>query len=116
MSDYLEPIIFGLAMAFPVVFFPIMLIKWPKIGLGMLAGYLIIYIPFTVAGRYVVANHGGNDWGEDWLPKYMMFEYQSPSGRTKSDLTTLGAVYWPCILADNLLWHRSSGDDRSIGG
>ena len=109
MSGYVYPILFLLALAFPLVFFPIVFIKKWKVGLGVFVGYLIVYLPFTLAGNYAVTNHGGRDWRDEWLPKHMKFEYRAPSGRAKSDLTILGALYWPCILLDNLIWHRGSG-------
>ena len=111
MLDYLYAFTFVAALILPVVYFALIWRKWPKVGLVSLAVYLIGYVPLTLLGTYTVANHGGSEWTHEWLPKYLMIEYTSRSGRTKSDITLAGAVYWPCIFIDRLVWHRTTTAD-----
>ena len=111
MPDYLYAFIFVAALVLPLVYFPVIWRKWPKVGMVSLAVYIISYVALTLSGGYAVANHGGSDWRREWLPKFLMVEYTSASGRTKSDLTLAGAVYWPCIFIDRLVWHRTSVAD-----
>lgn len=70
--------------------------------------YLVSHVPLTLSGVYTVANHGGSDWRREWLPSFLMVEYAALTGRTKTAITLVGALYWPCILADRFLWHRTS--------
>ena len=111
MIEYLHAFVFVAALALPLVYFAVVWRKWPKVGIVSLALYLISYVPLTLSGAYTVANHGGSDWRREWLPKYLMIEYTSPAGRTKSDITLAGAVYWPCIFTDHLVWHRTTTTD-----
>jgi hypothetical protein len=108
MLDYLNALAFVAALALPLVYFAVVWCKWPRVGLVSLALYLFSYVLLTLSGAYAVANHGGNEWRREWLPKFLMVEYASPSGRTKSAITLAGAVYWPCILIDRLVWHRTA--------
>ena len=111
MLDYLYTFAFVAALAFPVVYFAVVWRKWPKVGIVSVGVYFVSYCVLTLSGEYAVANHGGNDWRREWLPKFLMTEYVAPSGRTKSDITLAGAFYWPCIMIDRLLWHRTSEEN-----
>jgi hypothetical protein len=109
MKDALYAIAFALALAFPLLVLGVVVFKrWLKLGAGLLGLYVAIYIPLSVGGQYVVANHGGNDWRREWLPRGLAFEYVSRSGRSRTDLTLVGAVFWPCLFFDHLFWHRTS--------
>jgi hypothetical protein len=108
MLDYIRAFAFVAALALPLVYFAVVWRKWPKVGMVSLAVYLISYLPLTLSGAYTVANHGGSDWRREWLPKFLMVEYAAPSGRMKTDVTFFGTLYWPCILVDRFLWHRTS--------
>lgn len=107
MIDEMNSFVLFAALLLPVGCLPLVIRQWPKVGLSLLALYVIIYIPLTVSGKYVVANHGGADWQREWLPKALMVDYRGFSGRTKAGLTLAGALYWPCILLDRFLWHRT---------
>jgi hypothetical protein len=108
MSNHLQTILLVAALALPVVFFPVAWRKSPRLGRSSLMAYLLSYLLFSLAGTYAVANHGGSDWTREWLPRGLMIEYHGACGRAKSDLTLVGAVYWPCILCDRLVWHRTT--------
>jgi hypothetical protein len=79
--------------------------KRRKIGMVLFLVYVFTYIPFSMAGRYVIANHGGSDWRREWCPPYLMYEYRII--RPKIGITRYGMVYLPCILFDRLIWHPS---------
>jgi len=81
--------------------------RWKKVGATIFVAYLVTYIGLSLAGRYAIANHGGNDWTREWCPKGLVYDYISPAGRSKTDFTLAGAAFWPCILIDHLLWHRT---------
>ncbi|MBW3637386.1 MAG: hypothetical protein KY445_13135 [Armatimonadetes bacterium] len=80
----------------------------------ILALYPAIYLPFSLAGRFEGANHGGRDWRVYWCPRGLMEPYRKVSsmgnrqfkGRQKVRHTPLGTFFWPLIGLDNLLWHR----------
>jgi hypothetical protein len=111
MCDYLHPFTFVAAVSLPVVYFATVWRRWPKIGMLSLAVYLVIYALLTLSGAYTVANHGGSDWRREWLPKFLVVECMAPSGRTRTTTTFVGAMYWPCIFVDQLLWHHTTADD-----
>jgi hypothetical protein len=106
--DFFYAFIFVAALGLPVVFFAVVWRKSRKAGVISLAVYLVSYVFLSVNGGYAVANAGGNDWRGEWLPKFLMVEYTAPSGRTNTEMTFGGAVYWPCLLIDRIVWHRSS--------
>ena len=108
MLDCIRAFAYLAAFALPVVYFALVWRRWPKVAIGSLAAYLISYLPLTLSGVYTVANHGGSDWTREWLPRFLMVEYAGPTGRRKTDVTIVGALYWPCILVDRFLWHRTS--------
>ena len=111
MFDQLYSLVFAASLALPIAYFSVVWGKWRKVGIVSLAVYLISYVALTLSGGYAVANQGGSDWRREWLTRFLMIEYRSASGRTKSDLTLAGAVYWPCIFIDRLIWHRTSVAD-----
>ncbi len=88
--------------------FPVLLAKRKKTGAMLLCFYVVTYVIFSLNGRYVVANHGGMDWRREWCPKYLVVEYVSYAGRAKTAFTVLGTFFWPCIVLDQFLWHRTS--------
>jgi len=83
-----------------------------KNGIVLLLVYVAAYVPFSIAGRYVIGNHGGSDWRREWCPQYLVYEYRAMSGRTRTACNALGVVYWPCILLDRCLWHP--GDKYNV--
>lgn len=97
---------FVAALAVPLMYFALIRRKWPRVGLISLALYVVSYFLMTISGTFTIANHGGNDWRCEWIPKYLMTQYTGLSGRPKSGITLAGAVYWPCILIDRIVWHR----------
>lgn len=111
MADYFKSVLFVCALASPLVIFPLLIRKFRKTGISLLIVYLGIYFGLSLSGGYVVGNHGGNDWRRQWCPKFLVKEYDSFSGRTKTSLTTVGAGFWPCIVLDRLLWHRTTEAD-----
>jgi hypothetical protein len=108
MIDCIRGFAFLAALALPPVYFAVVRRKWPQVGMVSLAVYLISYLPLTLSGVYTVANHGGSDWRREWLPRFLVVEYAAPTGRTRTHMTIAGALYWPCILADRFLWHRTA--------
>ena len=108
MSGSFYAFIFVAALALPVVFFAVVWRKSRKAGFIALTVYLVSYFLLSVNGAYTVANRGGNDWRREWLPKFLMVEYTARSGRTKTEMTLGGAMYWPCLVIDRVFWHRSS--------
>lgn len=111
MTDYLYTFAFVAALASPLVYFAVIWRKWPKVGIVSAVVYVVSYGVLTLSGGYAVANHGGSDWRREWLPKLLMTEDVAPSGRTKSDITFIGAFYWPCMVIDRFVWHRPSAAD-----
>jgi hypothetical protein len=77
--------------------------KRNKIVIVLFLVYAGTYLPFSIAGRYVVSNHGGNHWTRDWCPRHLVCEYRIVRPKTK--YTAPGIVYLPCILLDRWLWH-----------
>lgn len=105
-----EAILFFAALLFPFAFFWVVWHKWQRFGAVLLAVYVLSYLPFTLAGRYVIANHGGSDWRREWVPKFLVVAYLGLAGREKTRFTLGGAAYWPCILLDHMMWHRTFTD------
>ncbi len=87
--------------------------RWTRLGLGVLAGYLLSYVLMSLGGHPIVANHGGSDWRREWCPRFLVEAYVAFSGRTRTTLTPLGMLYWPCICVDHLLWHRTRAESPS---
>ena len=108
MFDFFYAFMFVAALALPLVLFGLIWRKSRKAGVISLMVYLVSYFFLSVNGEYVIANRGGNDWRREWLPKFLVVEYTAPSGRTKTEMTLGGAMYWPCLLIDRMGWHRSS--------
>jgi hypothetical protein len=79
-------------------------------ALSVLVLYIASYAWFSAQGEYIVANHGGSDWRRDWCPKYLVEPYRGFSGRTKTHSTFLGELYWPCMVIDHLIWHKTVTD------
>ena len=55
-----------------------------KIGIILFLAYVATYVPFSIAGRYVISNHGGSDWTRNWCPQYLVCKYRAFSGRTRT--------------------------------
>jgi len=98
------------ALGFLAVFAGLLLVlsNRRKTGIVLFLVYVATYVPFSIAGRYVIGNHGGSDWRREWCPKYLVYEYRAMSGRTRTGHTRYGTIYLPCILLDRLVWHPSS--------
>ena len=85
--------------------------------------YVLIYLPFSLDGRFVQSNHGGADWRISWCPRGMVRTYrndrtfngQTFRGRQKTETTALGMLFWPLTLLDNLLWHRPPAMEEDVG-
>ncbi len=97
----------------PVVFWIIVVIKWPKEGGAALACDLLVYILLSLQGEYVVSNHGGADWNLEWCPKGLAHGYVGMVGRHKTTYTMSGLYYFDCILIDRWLWHPTDWDYMS---
>jgi hypothetical protein len=108
MANFASAFLFVSALLSPFLL-AILFIKkqWKRTGLAILMVYLITYVGLSLGGSYTSANHGGNDWKREWCPKGLVYEYTSRAGRSKTDFTLAGAAFWPCILIDHLLWHRT---------
>jgi len=76
-----------------------------KTGIVLFLVYVATYVPFSIAGRYVIGNHGGSDWRREWCPQCLVYKYRAMSGRTRTAHTRYGKIYWPCILLDRWVWH-----------
>jgi len=86
---------------------------WRLFGLVLFFAYLLSYILMSLGGHRIVANHGGSDWRREWCPRFLVEDYTALSGRTRTTLTPLGRLYWPCIGLDHLLWHRTQAASLS---
>jgi hypothetical protein len=109
--DIISALLFVIAFLLPVLFFTLVWFKSPKIGVAILAIYVVVYAFLSGYGAYVVNNHGGSDWRRQWCPKYCVYEYLAFSGRIKTSFTVLGALFWPAIATDRLVWHRTKAGD-----
>jgi len=85
--------------------------RW--LGAALLLFYVVGYVPLSLAGTYLTENHGGDDWQRSWCPRFLVTPYRAPSGRQRADLSPVGALYWPLLGMDRLLWHR---DQEPFGG
>jgi hypothetical protein len=81
-----------------------------KRGRRLLALYALSYAPFSLAGEYTIANHGGMDWRREWVPARVAYTYRALSGRHKVGFTPAGVVYLPLVLVDRVLWHPTTYD------
>lgn len=100
--------LFLVGLAAPILVAAVVVFKkWKRAGLILPAVYLMAYVGLSLGGNFTIANHGGNDWRREWCPKGLVYEYTSPSGRSKTDFTAIGTIFWPCIFIDHLLWHRT---------
>jgi hypothetical protein len=79
----------------------------------LLALYLGSYGALSASGHYVIANHGGMDWRREWVPRRLVRDYRSLTGRHRTALTLAGVAFVPCIVADRLFWHRTTYDLES---
>ena len=115
---------FALALVPVVGFIALLFLPRKKRRYGWMAGivYVLIYLPFSVMGRFETVNHGGMDWQEEWMPRGLAQSYQRESvrldgsisrGRSKDQLTYAGNLFWPLIILDNLVWHRAHESDLS---
>jgi len=76
-----------------------------KRGIALFLVYVATYLPFSISGRYVIANHGGSDWRKEWCPQVLVYKYHGISGRTKTGNTRYGKIYLPCLVLDRCFWH-----------
>ena len=111
MGDFVESFLFVCALATPLLVLPLLIRRFRKVGVSLLILYLGIYLGLSLAGDFVVGNHGGSDWRRQWCPKFLVEENVSFSGRTKTSITTIGALFWPCLVLDRLIWHRTMEAD-----
>jgi hypothetical protein len=77
------------------------------VALDVLLIYLITYVALTLQGEYLVGNRGGSDWAKEWAPDLLVESYRAPSGRARTRLTVCGAFFWPCLVVDRLVWHKT---------
>ncbi len=80
--------------------------RWVSIAFPLTV-YVGVYILLSLGGSYLTVNHGGDDWERSWCPSLLVRPYLAPSGRRKAYLSLAGALYWPLLAMDRLLWHRS---------
>ena len=94
---------------FPLVLVTIAMWKRPKIAIPATLLYVAVYLCLTLLGRPVLSNHGGADWRREWCPVGCVAAFRGAGGfgRTHTTLTALGLLYWPCVGADRLFWHRT---------
>ena len=92
--------------------------RWVPVGV-----YILIYLPFSLMGRFETVNHGGMDWRREWMPLGLAEPYQRKKvwpngkitrGRSKGRLTYAGNLFWPLIVLDNLIWHRTHQADLGV--
>lgn len=113
--DTVQTITFLLALVLPLAAMVVVVAKkWWKAGAVLLLAYVTIYFLISLNGHYSVTNHGGNDWRRAWMPKGLAYEYTSLAGRTKEGFTLVGAVFWPCIVTDRIIWHRTTDVSSSL--
>ena len=77
-----------------------------RLALLALTAYLTTYALLSSQGQFILANHGGAHWTNRWGPAHLVEPYQGMI-RSKERLTPLGLLYYPCIVLDRLIWHRS---------
>lgn len=78
-----------------------------RIVIPIMAFQILSYLPFSFFGEYKLSNYGGQDWRTEWHPRFMFNHYRGFSGRSSSTHTIVGVIYWPCIFADRMIWHRT---------
>ena len=121
MEDLLA---YALALMPVIGFCALLCVPQKKRKLAWLAGvaYIVVYLPFSLMGRFQTSNHGGMDWQDEWLPRGLAEPYRRETrlpdgrilrGRTKTRLTYAGNLFWPLIILDNLVWHRAHESDLS---
>ncbi len=108
--DMTDTIIFLLCVLLPLVGFAILLKKRNRIAALAFGIYLLSYLPFTLTGKYIIANHGGSDWRKEWCPKHLSYPYRAFSGRSRIGYSLLAALYWPPLVLDKWLWHETDWD------
>jgi len=77
-------------------------------GVGLVAVYFLTYICLSLAGRYIDYNLGGQDNRYTWFPAMCARTHWGVLHETVVELTPLGWVYSPLIIADNYLIHRET--------
>ncbi|HNT88841.1 MAG TPA: hypothetical protein PKL84_13345 [Candidatus Hydrogenedentes bacterium] len=87
--------------------FPLPRRWWSRLLLCLLLLYMASYAVMSLSGEYVFNNHGGADWREEWCPRYLVYPYRAPTGRTRIAVSRLGMAYLPLIILDWLLWHKT---------
>jgi len=85
--------------------------KW-SVDLLIIAAYVGSYALLSLDGRFIYANHGGSHWSKRWGPYHLVEEYWII--RPHERLTMLGVLYYPCIVVDRLVWHRSDVEDGPL--
>ena len=95
----------------PYCAFVAVLRKWPRVAVVFAGVYLLTYVYLSAMGSRRVASRGGSEWVSEWCPRYLVQEYSAPSGRIKTEISWLGAAYLPCILLDQMMWHRTAKAD-----
>lgn len=98
----------------PVIGLPWAWRRGSRLGRSLVVLYVLSYVGWSATGRYVTANHGGQEWRIEWCPAGLVTESVASSGRTRARLTVLGVLYWPGIMIDRLVWHRSILDHTDI--
>jgi hypothetical protein len=69
-----------------------------------------LYGVLSWRGSYIGHNQGGSDNRDTWFPAYCAEPYTSPAGRQKVRLTTLGWLFLPAMLVDQVAIHRTNRD------
>ena len=75
-----------------------------------IAVYICLYAVLSWRGSYIGHNQGGSDNRDTWFPAYCAEPYTSPAGRQKVRLTTLGWLFLPAMLVDQVAIHRTNFD------
>ena len=78
--------------------------------LACLGVYVVSYALLSLRGDYIGHNQGGRDNRDTWFPAYCAEPYRSPAGRQKVRLTTIGWLFLPAMLVDQIAIHRTHFD------
>lgn len=82
--------------------------NWRAKGVACLLGlYVVLYVFLSLRGAYIGHNQGGSDNRDTWFPAYCAESFVSPAGRQKVRLTAVGWLFFPLMLVDRVVIHRT---------
>jgi len=105
------PLFLGLIALATAVTIPIVLGR-RRLSLmtAWLAVYVIAYVVLSWRGGYIGHNLGGADNRETWFPAHCGESHISRVGRQKAHLNALGSFFFPLVVVDRTLVHRTCFD------